>query len=564
MDPFVGLNLSQREAVSVIEGPLLVVAGPGTGKTLTIVRRIAHLVQTGLSPRNIVAVTFTNRAGREIRERVRGFLENRATEIFVGTLHSLGLALLSEISGTPIQVVPREEACDMLQSIGRLRHKEAERVLAAISRAKNLLVEPDDELKPLYDLYQAELKSRGVVDFEDLILEPLRLLQEPGVASPYQNRFSHIIIDEYQDVSPSQNAFIGALLGPGRNICAVGDSDQSIYGFRGADVTNFLNFERDFPDAATIILEKSYRSTGMITAAATGIIQQNCQRIDKPVEAVRETGEPVQVLSVPDGKAEAEFIAKQIEARMGGTSHYRLFQGAACGGLEDKPCRFSDFAVLFRTNAQAAELEKTFGAWGIPYQAPGGKGISGVKKIIEYLRKTLNDPRESINTSMLLGKARQEMGSSQEWAFIEALYAAYSDRPPNEATEAIIQELILLEPADTFDVRADSVALMTFHIAKGLEFKVVFVIGMEEGITPLNRVKGEYDIEEERRLFYVAITRAQDEAYLLQTRQRYLYGKPVMLEPSRFLAEIPVQCLVYATMPDRPHKEQKPKQMGLF
>jgi DNA helicase-2/ATP-dependent DNA helicase PcrA len=312
----------------------------------------------------------------------------------------------------------------------------------------------------------------------------------------------------------------------------VGDSDQAIYAFRGADIENFLNFKKDFPNAALITLSENYRSTGIILNAADALIKHNQKRIPKELVPTRERGPLVSLIDLANEKAEGRAIIHEIEARMGGTSHYQMRHSGARGDGSDRSCRFSDFAVIFRTNAQARVLEDAFVASGIPFQLIGRKGGTRMKEredMIAFLRSFLHEDEAT--------------GPDQ--------------RGPQEAK--------LLTPADFFDPRADAVTLMTMHMAKGLEFPVVFITGCEDGLVPYTFLKDDVDIEEERRLFYVGMTRAKEELFLLSARARFLYGQRLRLDCSPFLREIPGDLIERVSVSDRRKKQrEQDQQLGLF
>jgi superfamily I DNA/RNA helicase len=528
-----GLNESQARVVTTLSGSLLVVAGPGTGKTLTMVRRIAYLIKQGVRPEHILAMTFTNRAAREMQERAASLLGDQIERIFVGTFHLLGLRILREIRGDDFGICSRDEQVELLRPLLKGSAKKAPQMAEAISRVKNFLQKPDEETREILVLYQAALQQRSLYDFDDLIRIPIALLESNHEKRDYyQKKFSHVIVDEYQDINPAQYRLLMLLARNARTVCAVGDCDQAIYGFRGADLSNFLNFEKAYPCATKITLTQNYRSTGVILSAADSVIRENMKRFDKKLTCSREKGMHISVISVPDERTEGAAIIQEIEERIGGTSHYRMMHASAGMGHFDRSFKFSDFAVIFRTNAQAKALEEEFSASGIPYQLIGRKS------------------------------SMQEKETEQTLAYLRSLLPAVdpSGTMPSDAKEAK-----LLETADLFDPRADVVTLMTLHMAKGLEFPVVFITGCEDGLIPCTVMLDDVDIEEERRLYYVGMTRAKDELLILHSRRRYLYGQRLSPVPSPFLADIPgslVKCMVV------PNKVKKHKaldrQLGLF
>lgn len=559
IDALDGLNQGQREAVLTTDRHALVVAGPGTGKTLTIVRRAAHLVSCGTAPADILAVTFTNRAAREMRERLLSFLADQAQGIFVGTFHLLGLHLLRD-SGREFSVCSREEQIQLLQSLSGCTQKAARDMAESISRAKNLVEPAYGETVGVMEAYQKALEKGGMCDFDDLISMPADLMRE-GRAAP---KFSHIIVDEYQDISPGQYRLLRCLIGPSTKVCAVGDSDQAIYGFRGADLRNFIDFRRDFPEAAVVVLKENYRSTRVIVDAASGVIRNNQQRIEKELIAQGAQGSPVTILTVPDERGEAEAVVREIETHLGGTSHFRLAGLADSVDFSESTYSFSDFAVLFRTNGQARAFRDAFSAWGIPCQVVGEKMPLPRKALIDELKACREVLTPGVSLEEIVGRiGGQAAVADSEQAMLAAFIAAYRGMAVDEALPRIIDELSLLGTADAFDPRADAVALMTLHMAKGLEFKVVFLAGAEAGLIPFTLGRGQTDEEEERRLFYVGMTRAKEELFLVHARKRFLYGKQLPGHPTPFLSEMP-QALVKKSVLSDKSKKKEGKQMDLF
>jgi ATP-dependent DNA helicase UvrD/PcrA len=516
-------------AVTTTDGPLLIVAGPGTGKTLTIVRRIAWLLHKGARPEDILAVTFTNRAAREMRERTVALLGYAAEGVFIGTLHLLGLRMMQEALGAGFTVCSREEQAGLLKTLLNCSAKKAQQAAEKISRMKNSLGSADEETEEIFRSYQAALRQQNAVDFEDLILTPVKILTNNPPAC--KSVFTHIMADEYQDINPVQYELLKLLAKNGANLCAIGDSDQAIYGFRGADAGTFLRFGDDFRSAASVTLTENYRSTGMVLSASNAVIRNNRLRIEKEVAATRERGRPVGVISVPDARAEGDWIVGEIEARMGGTSHDQMRKRGGSGSASEGTFNFSDFAVIFRTNAQAKAIEEAFIASGIPYQVIGRKS------------------------------SLQSVELEETVAFLGSLV----NHDAVAAGRAGSNEAKLLAPADFFDPRANAVTLTTMHTAKGLEFRIVFIAGCEDGLIPCTIMKVDVDREEERRLFYVGMTRAKEELFLFHARSRFLYGRRLTPSPSPFIDEIPGEFMEKRAMPDRAIKQKEPdQQMGLF
>jgi ATP-dependent DNA helicase UvrD/PcrA len=542
---FDGLNDAQKSAVKTTDGPVLVVAGPGTGKTLTIVRRIAYLLHQGINQSSILAVTFTNRAAREMKERTEALLGRNTGALFIGTFHLLGLRIIQENRDDDFGICSREEQIELLKPLVGGSTGKARQAADTISRIKNysgdatpLPSEPENQsgfsadITSIYEAYQDELRQRNSLDFDDLLLTPVKMLGDPRIAQALRNRFRYILVDEYQDINPAQYRLLKLITNSAGNICAVGDSDQAIYAFRGADIGNFLNFEKDFPDATRITLGKNYRSTGTIIRASNALIRNNQIRIDKALSTSREEGAPVVVVDAPDDRGEGEAIIREIEARIGGTSHVQMRKYTAATEYAGCSYRFSDFAVIYRTNAQLRALEDSFSASGIPYQVIGrrsGAKAGEIEETVAYLRSLIH--------------AGEECGPIDVGG----------------------RESKLLGGADYYDSRADAVALMTMHMAKGLEFPVVFIAGADEGLIPYTLLKDDVDMEEERRLFYVGMTRAKNELFLMHARSRFLYGRRLASPLSRYLGEIPAVCIQKTVIAGKAWKQKESdKQMGLF
>ncbi|MCX8021703.1 MAG: ATP-dependent helicase [Syntrophorhabdaceae bacterium] len=550
-----GLDTNQREAVEAIDGPLLVVSGPGAGKTTTVVNRIAHLIDQGIKPENICALTFTNRAGREIRERAYSIIGDRVNRVFIGTIHLLGLRILKDSGYRDFLLIDREKQLSIIGSLVKKDgNREAEKILEAISRIKNHTDVLNEGIRGIYDTYESYLFREKFLDFDDLIKKPLEIVESDRSSNPYRGKFSHIIVDEYQDINYGQYRLIRLLLNNGGSICAVGDSDQAIYTFRGADIENFLNFEKDFKGARKVTLSFNYRSTGRIVYASSKVIENNRRRIEKRLEGKREEGERIKVVSVPDERYEGLFIVGEIEHLIGGTSHYNLYRKGATISENEKNYTFSDFAVLYRTNAQVSAIEGAFTTSGIPYRVIGREN-SQKKKIIKEI---LSSPG---------GKYSFDEGCLN--TILDRMIPVFTYRPhytfqSREEIIDFINEFCLLSPADDYDREVDAVSLMTIHMAKGLEFKVVFLVGVEDGIIPFS-LKGEsVDMEEERRLFYVGMTRAADRLYLIHSDRRVIYGKLRDMSRSRFISEIPDEFVERVFPFEKGRKRQKNRQMSLF
>jgi DNA helicase-2/ATP-dependent DNA helicase PcrA len=624
------LNPAQREAVLATEGPLLVVAGAGSGKTRVLTYRVAHLINAcGVKPNEILAITFTNKAAGEMRERLEGLLGAVARAIWILTFHAacgrilrreaprlgyrsnftiydqadqvrLAKACLEELERDPKRFVPRG-------------------IHAQISAAKNQLVTPqeyaervasfyDQTVAEVYDLYQRRLFASNAVDFDDLLMLTVQVLERfPEARERWQKAFRYILVDEYQDTNHAQYRLLQLLAERHRNVCAVGDPDQSIYQFRGADIRNILEFERDFRDTRTIALEQNYRSTNTILEAANHVIAHNRERKPKNLWSELGEGEPVRVLEVEDEHAEARFVAAEIAL---------LVEEAYSG---------SEIAVFYRTNAQSRVLEDVLVRQGIAYQVIGGPRFyerAEVKDVMAYLQ-VIDNPYDAVSLQRIANRPRRGIGNTtlarlQSYAdahgislwealehaeeagvgaaplravqslrtllqslqagalelevpeviervlersgYLESLRAErtieaqgrienlqelvgvaqeYQASSPEPSLSGFLQEISLYSDQDAIRGEESLVTLMTLHNAKGLEFRAVFMIGMEEGIFPHSRSLEEQGLEEERRLAYVGMTRAKERLALTHASARSLWGSRAYNLPSRFLDELP-------------------------
>ncbi|MDW7709353.1 MAG: 3'-5' exonuclease [Deferrisomatales bacterium] len=639
------LNPAQWEAVAHTEGPLLILAGAGSGKTRVLTFRIAYLVAfAGVDPRAVLALTFTNKAAREMRRRVEALLGSRAAGAWVGTFHGTCLRILRShahllAAGPDFAVYDGDDQKKLAQTVVADLGLDPKRyapaaLLHRVHRAKDEGRGPDAvEVPPhapgarafrdFYTVYQDRLRGARALDFGDLLLETVRLFRaHPDVADHYRRRFSHLLIDEYQDTNRVQYWFAREIASGHGNLCVVGDDDQSIYGWRGADLRNILSFEEDFPGARTVKLEQNYRSTQAILEAASAVVSRNLSRHPKTLWTGREGGDPVRVHEAATEEEEAAWVADTV-------------QEAVARGLH---C--SDVAVLYRMHALSRPFEEAFLRRRIPYVVYGGLRFYDrreVKDALAYLRLVVNpdDPvafHRVVNTpprgigratvDLVEGLARREgiglgpaleravedgvlptRGARAAAAFAAALQgwregaatatlrellvrileeSGYADflkgEGPEQAEERLQNLEELLNAAEAFEAeeqgglrafldraalvtdqdlgpdRADVVTLMTLHSAKGLEYPVVFVTGMEEGVFPHHRSSdSSRELEEERRLCYVGITRAQDHLYLTRARVRRVYGAEGFLRPpSRFLEELPAGVFRRRTAPVTP------------
>jgi len=636
------LNPEQRRAAQILSGPVLILAGAGSGKTRTLTHRLAHLIASGTPAHRILAVTFTNKAAREMKERTARLIgESRAASLWIGTFHSICARILrrdahllgydarftiyySDDSLTLVKRIMREHGTldDSLKP-GIVR--------ARISEAKAFLLTPEEYARnrkgpaaaviaDLYRRYQAALMSNNAMDFDDLLALPVRLFRtQPEVLAEYRTRFQHLLIDEYQDTNQAQYVLVKMLAENHHNICAVGDDDQSIYGWRGADITNILNFEKDFPDATVVRLEQNYRSTRTILKAAGAVVRHNRKRKEKELWTQNGPGDHLTIAELADEKDEAEWIRERL-ARL----------------LEDGHS-YGDIAVLYRTNAQSRAIEEAFvrSSKPIPYTVVGGLRFyerKEIKDVLAYLR-VIDNPRDSESLRRIVNVPRRGIGdktmalAAERMAgtglplmealrtleehelgpraykpvnefirWLDALIAKKTEMAVDELLEkiltdtgyraqleqdgsieaetrlqnigelvagatayveannepnvsAFLEDIALVTDAD--EVQTDggnSVTLMTLHSAKGLEFPVVFVSGMEEGLFPIaGSLQDAAELEEERRLFYVGLTRAQKLVFLSYAQRRRRFNEWANTQPSRFLQEIPNELLKWDT-----------------
>ena len=645
-----GLNTQQQEAVRHIEGPLLILAGAGSGKTRVLTNRIAYMIdEYNVNPWNILAITFTNKAAGEMRERVDRIVGFGAESIWVSTFHSMCARILRRyidligydthyvIYDTDDQKSLMKDVCKRL-NIDTKVFKERS-ILAAISSAKNELISPEQyaatagkniaykRIADAYDLYQKELKRNNALDFDDLLVLTVRLFQQcEDVLHYYQERFRYIMVDEYQDTNTAQFELVRLLAGKYRNLCVVGDDDQSIYRFRGANIRNILDFEKTYPDAKVIRLEQNYRSTQSILDVANSVIANNKGRKRKTLWTANGTGNKVRFKRFGTAYDEAEFIARDIAA-----------------GVRNGEYTYEECAVLYRTNAQSRLLEEKLLLHNIPYKIVGGINFYSrkeIKDILAYLktidnakddlsvRRIINIPKRGIGAASIakaqtyaqvnnitffeaLGKAREIPGIGRTGAkmedfvlFIQALRSkakeysltelvddilektgyvdelqaegtdeaqdrlanideliskvtAYEESVEHAELSAFLEEVALVADIDSLDETKSAVVLMTLHSAKGLEFPKVYLSGMEDGLFPsyMSIVSDDSSeqIEEERRLCYVGITRAMKELVMTAASSRMIRGQTQQSKVSRFMNEIPAELL---DMEDQGYSQQ--------
>ncbi len=623
-----GLNSEQAAAVQTVDAPLVIVAGPGTGKTRTLTVRIAWLIEAlGVDPASILAITFTNKATGEMAERLAGLLgEAVAGRVTIKTFHAFGALLLRDhaqwLGLDPQFAILSDDERRILLKQARpdLKSGEIDQALALISSAKNLMLTPDSlesnadfaqfpQLPSVFQAYQTALRASQAVDFDDLLLLPVQLLEgHPDLLAAVQQRYRWISVDEYQDVNQAQYRLLRLLAGGGANLCVIGDPDQAIYGFRGADRRYFLSFQQDYPDAQLLSLSQNYRSTQLILDAAMQVIGRADGEAPplQAVQALADFAEQVKldVYTAPTDKAEAEFVVHQIEQMVGGTSYFSLDSGRVEGAEQAKAGSFADFAVLYRLSAQSRLMVEAFERSGIPYQTVGQTPLAAHQAVREALAGLwlLQSPQSLVHQEAVLAALgrrkervwqafqhelaqRQQAGETvaRLVARVHDLLAQQRIDPLTEADNerlsqlarrsraydadlaGFLEAMVLHSETDAYDPRADRVTLMTLHAAKGLEFPVVFIVGCEEGLVPYERPGRPVDADEERRLFYVGVTRAQHRLALLSARTRFLFGQRMDNAPSRFVAGIEAALKEVRAMPRRAAQPQPAaEQLSLF
>lgn len=632
MDYLNGLNDRQREAVLHTDGPLLILAGAGSGKTKVVTHKIAYLIEEKrIFPGNILAITFTNKAANEMKERVGKLLSTNVDDMWMGTFHSICVRILRRdidkigynrsftIYDRDDQITLVKE-CIKERNLDKDTYKESS-VLAQISKLKDSMTDPDKfinlnykdfylrNIGELYALYQEKLKQYNALDFDDLIIKTVQLLKSNAdVLDYYQRKFKYVFVDEYQDTNKVQYDLTTLLSDKYNNICVVGDPDQSVYSWRGADITNILDFEKDFKNAATIMLEQNYRSTQNILNLANKVIRHNSERRDKSLWTDNHEGEPIFYDELPDSEDEALFVANKID------------------GLLSQGYKLSDCAILYRTNAQSRSFEDAFIRKNIPYKIVGGLKFydrKEIKDIVAYL-KVLENPLDNISLKRIINVPKRGVGNAtidklEEFAadtndsiygallslenigdlnaraknslrpfiemmnklmdmkeimgvkdFIEEVINAtgyireleredtieaqtrienikefisvaidFEMRMGESNLEEFLANVALLSDVDKTSDTTNVVTMMTVHSAKGLEFPVVFLVGMEDGLFPITRaLDNESELEEERRLCYVAVTRAEKLLFITNARVRTIYGNVNYTLPSRFIEEM--------------------------
>jgi len=565
-----GLDPDQARAAEAVDGPLMVIAGPGSGKTRMLTHRIAHLVLERAVPAgSCLAVTFTRKATEELRTRLAGLLGKQAEAVAVHSFHSLGLAILHAHAehaglGADFRVANEAERKAALAEAFGVSDTRASRLLKAVSALKRSGTKGAGEEVEARAALDRIGRAQGWVDFDDLVLLSADLLEaDATIAAVWRARFQHIVADEFQDIDEQQYRLLRLLTGENGNLCIIGDPDQAIYGFRGADAACFARLGRDFPTVPTLRLTRNYRSTGTIVTAASGFIGAPSAPSTRPM------GEPIMIHAAANEAAEADFVAATIESLLGGHDLLTANRKGS-SAVAARPLGFADCAVLYRTDAQAAALRTAFDRAGIPFMKSSPAPIAGhpgVTAILDGLHTT-----EGVNLAARIGQAAENarraakadaaaLAEARGW--LSALAA--SDQVAGDPAR-LAEAVALSTEADFRDARADRVSLMTMHAAKGLEFAVVFVVGMEAGLVPFSwgtaTPEEEATQAEERRLFYVAMTRAKDRLYLTRATERFWRDMARALPPSPFLNEIAADLTVSDGANGR--KRSKAQQLNLL
>ncbi|GAA4620741.1 UvrD-helicase domain-containing protein [Actinoallomurus vinaceus] len=544
-----GLDPDQRAAAAHPGGPLLIIAGPGTGKTRTLTHRIAHLVgERGVPPEHCLAITFTRRAAEEMRERLDALLPGRAARLTVTTFHGLGALILREQHARAgltdgFRIADETDRLDVAREMSG-SDKEARRLLAGFDGPGGGLEESEARSE-----FEKRLRERGLADFTDLLRLPVRLLEEdPELAEAYRDRWPWISVDEYQDVDETQYALLRLLTRPDGGLTAIGDPDQAIYSFRGADVGFFLRFQNDFTGATTVQLTRNYRSAPAIVDGAVRAIAATSLVPGRTLVPQRSGDRLIQVHETADAQAEAEYVTGTIDRLLGGASFHSMDSGRSDGHHADH-LDFSDIAVLYRTDAQSEPVMEALTRAGMPFQKRSHDRLlkrPGVRELAHELRHHGGPLRDRLRAATgALIEIHDEAVLRSAAELLTPLAVRCGDD-----LEAFLGELALGAEVDAYDPRADRIALLTLHAAKGLEFPVVFVVGCEDGLLPLRLPDS--DEAEERRLFFVGMTRAQTHLFLSSTRRR---------EPSPFLRSIPAELV---TRPEAARRRSRDRQLRLI
>ena len=567
----VGLDADQKSAVRQAGGPLLIVAGPGTGKTRTLTSRLAWLVERNLAnPEACLAITFTNRAAGEMRERLYALIPEHAARMAILTFHGLGYRIIRENAvrwglGACVRVADEAETSALLMDRMGVPRRQAEDWLAAFSRYRHQGVAAplDDQATWAFEVYRRELTASGLVDFDDLILLPAEWLEaDAALVQEYRQRFPWVSVDEYQDVDAAQYRLLRHLVAPDGNVCVIGDPDQAIYGFRGGDVGFFQRFADDFPGARTVHLKHNYRSGRRILKAALRMIEPQSLVPDRVLRARADHDIKVTLHSAPSDRAEADFVVSTIEQLIGGSSFHALDSGLASGEAAEPAISFADIAVLTRTEAMADPVAEALERRGLPFHRRSHSAVARREAIQGILQAVAQGPVGAPLPQQVQAACESQRTALRGTGLTRAL-RRLAEQAGDFAT--FRSQLAMGQDTDLLDTRADAIKVLTLHAAKGLEFPVVFVIGCEDGILPLAWPGGgESDIAEERRLLFVGMTRAKRRLYLSHARRRLLWGTVRDMTPSPFLEAISSALARREHVRHRKPVRSEPLQMSLF
>ncbi len=567
------INDAQRRAIEHGNGHLLVVAGPGTGKTHMLTYRILQFISKLQADEKILAITFTNKAAREMQERLTARMSAVARFVIVGTFHSFCLSILRQYfkqTNLPenFRVAAPEEIEELLKTQWGISVKELKAVTEEISQWKSFgRVQKPVRLKE----YNDALRAKGLVDFDDLINETLILLKNnEKVAALIRRTYRFVCVDEYQDTNAIQNAFLKELVDDGVVLTAIGDPNQAIYAFRGSDVRFFHQFDRDFPGATVMMLRENYRSTENLLTASGQVIGAGREAglALSAIASIHEEGRLV-VYEAPTDKAEAEYVVHQIENLVGGTSMFSRDSGRVKGSGAGQ-CSFGDIAVLYRLNAQKNFLRQAFERSGIPFQVSGDQPLGLSIEAANAIRQSFPSPHQEAAVDALerFGKSVEGQLWLERDKDLAANWEALIRLARGSGSLAeFFDQTALEQPEDHFEFHVEKVSLMTLHASKGLEFPVVFIIGCEEHLLPLDFIGMTSDAQEERRLFYVGMTRAKEHLYLTRSRRRQLFGQTLNNPASRFLSDIQEDLKAYDQMQlksRRENKKEDDQQLTLF
>ena len=542
------LDADQRRAAETVHGPLLVVAGPGSGKTRTLTHRLARLIVVHRAPPSgCLAVTFTRRAADEMRSRLRTLLPDAWAEVPLHTFHSLGLAILREHRNAAglqrgFRVASEAERVELLQEALDVSERQARSRLSAVSRTRRTGADPDGKAAQAWEAYRNGMEARNWCDFDDLVIRAADLLEsDPDVREETRSRYPWVCIDEYQDVDAQQVRLVRQLAPPDGNVCAVGDPDQAIYGFRGADPRFFSEFPQDFPGARVVRLHRNYRSDRNIVTLSSQVMARSASA-EPAVPVLDQARNRVTLHEAPSEKAEAEFVVQSLEQTLGGHSFFSIDSGRSAES-HAQDLSFADFAVLYRTETQAAALAEALQRSGMPFRQRSHNPLLAHPGVAALMDALVRAPGRGTVLQRIDAACRAEDPSTAALGEARELLKPVAQACGDDL-ERFLSETSLGTQADAWDPRADRISLLTLHAAKGLEFPVVFIVGCEDGVLPLTWGNaGPEDLAEERRLFYVGVTRARAKLYLCRARTRLWRGKVREMPASPFLADLEERLL---------------------